>query len=605
MKKLIAIPVVFCIIHGVVAATCTPPSISMQPVNQIITVGSTATFKVTASGTPPLYYLWFENGKLAGGGFSSYTTPVAKVSERGLIEYYCIVSDSCGSIQSHTAILTVSCAPLVILTEPQSLKTKAPSPKFDTSVEVTFSLQAQGTEPLRYFWQESMDSGGLWFSAGYLMDCCPDGMTTPAFHTSAIHTTYNGYLFRCIVGDPCGNFDTSQAAKLTVTTDTCIWFTTKQKDQYVPVGAPATFTAVATGVSPRSLQWYKDDPNTGAYDVPISGATQSTYTTPPATIADNQTSYYCLATGPCGFPVQGWGGVIYIIPSVPSAPSPADNATNQKVHVTLSWSAPNSSLCTLQVSTVKDFSYKTVTYLVSGASQAFSLTGNTTYYWHVNASNNNGSSGYSATWSFTTAPAPPAVPVLSEPANGATNMGAALLLRWGTVDGASSYHVQVATDTAFLSIFFEDSTLIADSMGLDGLANGTTYYWRIRAKNNVGTSSWSYRMNFTVNALSTRRFASRPPREFEAFFSSRPSAIDVMVTIPDEYQHATEVRIYAISGSLVGSWELVGSGVRRISIDARKVAPGMYLCAITNGQNCLIKKMPLPGIGGQALNFSK
>jgi len=39
-----------------------PPGIVMQPGNQTVPVGGTATFTVTASGMPPLSYQWSFNG---------------------------------------------------------------------------------------------------------------------------------------------------------------------------------------------------------------------------------------------------------------------------------------------------------------------------------------------------------------------------------------------------------------------------------------------------------------------------------------------------------------------------------------------------------------
>jgi len=44
------------------------PSISSQPQSQTNLAGSTATFSVTASGTPPLTYQWFKNGVILADG---------------------------------------------------------------------------------------------------------------------------------------------------------------------------------------------------------------------------------------------------------------------------------------------------------------------------------------------------------------------------------------------------------------------------------------------------------------------------------------------------------------------------------------------------------
>ena len=52
------------------------PSISTQPANQTVTIGTTATFTVSAAGTGPFTYQWKKNGTAISGATStSYNTP--------------------------------------------------------------------------------------------------------------------------------------------------------------------------------------------------------------------------------------------------------------------------------------------------------------------------------------------------------------------------------------------------------------------------------------------------------------------------------------------------------------------------------------------------
>ncbi len=67
-----------------VTATAVPPTITMQPQNQTVTVGSTATFSVVATGTAPLSYQWSKSGTVIGGATnSSYTTPATVSGDNG------------------------------------------------------------------------------------------------------------------------------------------------------------------------------------------------------------------------------------------------------------------------------------------------------------------------------------------------------------------------------------------------------------------------------------------------------------------------------------------------------------------------------------------
>ena len=63
-----------------------PPVITTQPGNPSVTVGQTATFSVTATGTAPLSYQWRKNGvDIASATSASYTTPVTALSDDGAL----------------------------------------------------------------------------------------------------------------------------------------------------------------------------------------------------------------------------------------------------------------------------------------------------------------------------------------------------------------------------------------------------------------------------------------------------------------------------------------------------------------------------------------
>lgn len=69
--------------------------------------------------------------------------------------------------------------------------------------------------------------------------------------------------------------------------------TEQPTDQIVPVGGRATFSVSATGATPLSYQWQKDNAD-------IPGATSASYTTPFATRADHSTNYRCQVTNSAG-----------------------------------------------------------------------------------------------------------------------------------------------------------------------------------------------------------------------------------------------------------------------------------------------------------------
>ncbi len=87
----------------------TAPNISSPPQSQTVTVGQTATFSVTASGTAPLSYQWYMGTQAVGTNASAYTTPPTTFAENGA-QIKVTVSNSAGSQSSAPATLTVMSA---------------------------------------------------------------------------------------------------------------------------------------------------------------------------------------------------------------------------------------------------------------------------------------------------------------------------------------------------------------------------------------------------------------------------------------------------------------------------------------------------------------
>jgi len=84
-----------------------PPTITTQPANKTVTVGKTAKFSVTATGTTPLHYQWMKNGvNITGASVSSYRPPPTTAADNGAL-FGVIVSNVAGSVTSNNAILTV------------------------------------------------------------------------------------------------------------------------------------------------------------------------------------------------------------------------------------------------------------------------------------------------------------------------------------------------------------------------------------------------------------------------------------------------------------------------------------------------------------------
>ncbi len=98
------------------------PVIGQHPANSVVTAGQSATFSVSASGTPPLSYQWQRDGtNIAGATAATYTLASTTLADNGA-RFRCTVSNSFGTATSNEATLTVTSnqPPVAAITTPVS-----------------------------------------------------------------------------------------------------------------------------------------------------------------------------------------------------------------------------------------------------------------------------------------------------------------------------------------------------------------------------------------------------------------------------------------------------------------------------------------------------
>jgi hypothetical protein len=250
------------------------PSITTQPTNQIVTSGQTAVFSVVASGTMPLNYQWQKGGaNIAGATSSTYTTPPTTVSDGGS-RFRVVVSNSGGTATSTEATLTVNGA-----VQAPSITQQPVDQSVTAGQTATFTVVAAGTAPLTYQWQK----GGVNISRA----------TLSSYITPAATLADSGSHFLVVISNSAGSV-TSSTATLTVTASAIAPSIIQQPaNKTVRVGQTATFTVVASGTAPLTYQWQKN----GAI---ISGATSSSYTTPPTALAESGSRFRVMVSNSVG-----------------------------------------------------------------------------------------------------------------------------------------------------------------------------------------------------------------------------------------------------------------------------------------------------------------
>ncbi len=95
-------------------------------------------------------------------------------------------------------------------------------------------------------------------------------------------------------------------------------------------------------------------------------------------------------------------------------------------------------------------------------------------------------------------------PTQITPANASTGVSSPVLLGWGSVAGVTGYDVQVSTEASFTTgIIVNQVNLIDTQRVVPNVTDGSTYYWRVRARAASGQSPWSPVWTFTTSGGAT------------------------------------------------------------------------------------------------------
>lgn len=92
---------------------------------------------------------------------------------------------------------------------------------------------------------------------------------------------------------------------------------------------------------------------------------------------------------------------------------------------------------------------------------------------------------------FIVAPQPPASATLLSPSNAATKVARPVQLKWKSAANADSYMLQISTTSGFVKATTVDVAVTDTSHTVADLACNTKYWWRVKALNGAGESSYT------------------------------------------------------------------------------------------------------------------
>ena len=313
-----------------VSTTCTPASITTQPVDKNILGGGSTSLSLAATGSATVSVKWYK----ANGTYVGATNPIT-VAPSDSTQYYAMVSNGCRTVQSNTVTVTVCNAPAITVQPTGGATLVAGGSR-------TLSVTATGTDTLFYRWYEN----GVAITGATARTLTVSPTTTTSYHV--------------VVTNGCGSA-TSATATINVCSGTPV--ITTQPQSVTITSGQSTPLSVATSSAGVSYQWYQGT-------TLITGATSASYTVAPTVT----TTYKVVLTNACGTVTSNTATVTVCKPPAISS-NPTSRSINSGESTTLSATMTGTSL-TYQW-------YLSNGTAISGATQSYvtvSPTVTTSYY---------------------------------------------------------------------------------------------------------------------------------------------------------------------------------------------------------------------------------
>jgi len=192
----------------------------------------------------------------------------------------------------------------------------------------------------------------------------------------------------------------------------------------------------------------------------------------------------------------------------------------------------------------------------------------------------------------------PVTPVQLAPPNNSQNVNQNTYFLWDSNGYATSFRIQLASDTNMSSIVFD--TVIANTpfiIRLGVLSLGQKYFWRVNASNFLGTSQWSSVFSFRVRTTG-----------INVISSEIPSSHKLIDNYPNPFNPVTRIRfnvgklnlsekvileIFDVTGRRAGLLvnEKLQPGSYEVTWDATSLPSGMFFYRLTAGSYAETRRM--------------
>ena len=194
-----------------------------------------------------------------------------------------------------------------------------------------------------------------------------------------------------------------------------------------------------------------------------------------------------------------------------------------------------------------------------------------TYYWRVAAINSGGRGEFSDVWKFQTGMT---TPKLISPEQSAVNVPVNAVLQWEkfNIEGIK-YKVQISNNGFFNNILFEG---ITDEGSYNfSLKSGTKYFWRVMAFNDLDSSGFDEKFNFTTEPKST---VNSKYIEKNIALYPNPAKNYLKLDLKKLGLNPTNIKLYSSEGKALNSTDYeVKSSQQIYDFDISGLQPGQYI----------------------------
>lgn len=262
--------------------------VTLQPVSQSICTGSSVVFTASCGNDGHFWEMSPDNGvtwispvpnssSTTGSNYVDTLVVFSVTPQMNGYLFRCYYRGWCrGESITTNAVLTVSNAPISILSQPADISTC----KYTSA---GFAVSVSGSS-LSYQWQQSTNGGNSFTDI--------PGKTTAVLHYDSVSLNMNNNLYRCVISSGCNPSVISAVARLTVQNESTE-ITSPPVDQLVCLGNAAALTVAASG-NAVAYQWQNYD---RGYYTDIAGATSPTVSIPYGAFSNAE--YRCKISSSC------------------------------------------------------------------------------------------------------------------------------------------------------------------------------------------------------------------------------------------------------------------------------------------------------------------